>query len=178
MQPYGLETEPGTVRLERMLPASAERVWAYLTESDKRGTWLATGEMELRVGGKVEHLFDHATLSPTPETVPEKYAEYCGETEILGTITAIEPGRLLAYTWDEGENPDSEVTFELTSEGDVTRLVITHRKLHDREQRTGVAAGWHVHIGIMIEVLEGNTPAPFWQTFMPMEAEYEKRLKA
>ena len=40
-------------RLERLLPGPIERVWAYVTESDKRATWLAGGEMELRVGGKV-----------------------------------------------------------------------------------------------------------------------------
>ena len=26
--------EPGTVKLERLLPGPVERVWAYLTESD------------------------------------------------------------------------------------------------------------------------------------------------
>ena len=28
--------EPGTVKLERLLPGPVERVWAYITESDKR----------------------------------------------------------------------------------------------------------------------------------------------
>ena len=32
----GTSTEPGTVRLERLLPGPIERAWAYLTESDKR----------------------------------------------------------------------------------------------------------------------------------------------
>ena len=33
--------EPGTVKMERLLPGPVERVWAYLTESDKRARWLA-----------------------------------------------------------------------------------------------------------------------------------------
>ena len=39
----GTSTEPGTVRLERLLPGPIERVWAYLTESAKRATWFAAG---------------------------------------------------------------------------------------------------------------------------------------
>ena len=33
------------VRFERLLPGPIERVWAYLTESDKRSLWLASGAM-------------------------------------------------------------------------------------------------------------------------------------
>ena len=49
-----------TMRLERLLPGPVERVWAYLTESEKRATWLCGGEFELRVGGRVRLEFDHA----------------------------------------------------------------------------------------------------------------------
>ena len=38
--------EPGTVKMERLLPGPVERAWAYLTESDKRATWLAAGEFD------------------------------------------------------------------------------------------------------------------------------------
>jgi len=71
MTNYGTFTEPGTIRFERLLPGPIERVWSYLTESKKRGKWLATGEMELRVGGNVELIFNHADLSPHTEQVPE-----------------------------------------------------------------------------------------------------------
>jgi hypothetical protein len=49
---------PATMRLERLLPGPVERVWAYLTESEKRATWLCGGEFELRVGGRVRLEFD------------------------------------------------------------------------------------------------------------------------
>jgi len=55
-----------------VLPGPIERVWAYLMESEKRGKWLATGNMELRVGGRVELHFCHADLSPHAETPPER----------------------------------------------------------------------------------------------------------
>jgi uncharacterized protein YndB with AHSA1/START domain len=43
MSEYGIVTEAGAVRFERLLPGPIEHVWAYLTQSDKRGTWLAAG---------------------------------------------------------------------------------------------------------------------------------------
>ena len=44
--------EPGTVKVERLLPGPVERAWAYIVESDKRAKWLAAGEFDLRIGGK------------------------------------------------------------------------------------------------------------------------------
>src|SRR5260370_33738585 len=68
---YGAVTEPGTVRLERVLPGPIERVWAYLTEPEKRGKWLASGAMELRAGGQEEYVFNHSELS-SEKTPPEE----------------------------------------------------------------------------------------------------------
>ena len=66
--------EPGTVKLERLLPGPMERVWAYITESDKRAQWLAAGEFDLRVGGKVRLEFDNGRL-PNQKDLPAKYQE-------------------------------------------------------------------------------------------------------
>src|SRR5205814_2648117 len=59
----GTSPEQATVRLERMLPGPIERVWAYLTDSEKRKTWFAGGVFDLRVGGRAELHFDHSLLS-------------------------------------------------------------------------------------------------------------------
>jgi uncharacterized protein YndB with AHSA1/START domain len=77
MSEFGVVTEAGTLRLERLLPGPIERVWEYLTDSKKRGTWFATGPMELHVGGKVEFQFHHADLSAEKE-IPERYKAKCG----------------------------------------------------------------------------------------------------
>ena len=77
---FGVVTQARTVRFQRVLPGPIERVWAYLTESEKRGRWLASGPMELRVGGRVELNFRHADLTPHVEQPPDKYrhlAEGC-----------------------------------------------------------------------------------------------------
>ena len=41
-----------TVRFERLLPGPIERVWAYLTESEKRRKWLASGDT-IRESGRI-----------------------------------------------------------------------------------------------------------------------------
>ena len=99
MKRNGLVTEPRTVRFERVLPGPIERVWAYLTESEKRRKWLASGEMELRVGGRVELKFNHADLSANIEPPPERYKHEIGET-FIGRITRCEPPRLLSFIWE------------------------------------------------------------------------------
>ena len=63
--------EPGTVKLERLLPGPIERVWTYITESDKRAKWLAAGEFDLRVGGKIRLEFDNSRLSGDKDAPPK-----------------------------------------------------------------------------------------------------------
>jgi uncharacterized protein YndB with AHSA1/START domain len=177
MSTYGTFIERGTVRFERLLPGPIERVWAYLTESDKRGKWLATGEMEFKVGGKVELIFNHADLSPHKEQIPEKYKQFQYGTRHMGTVTAIDPPRLLSHTWMETTGEPSEVTYELFEEGENVRLVLTHRRLgDDRDLLISVAAGWHTHLGIMVDHISGRTPKGFWGVHGKMEEEYGDRI--
>jgi uncharacterized protein YndB with AHSA1/START domain len=158
----GVVTQPGTVRIERMLPGPVERVWAYLTESQKRREWLAAGTMELQTGGRVEHLFRHPELSSEP--TPERYREFDDSPAMLGEVTECDPPLRLAYTWP-GDNGTSEVTFELFPEGGEVLLVLTHRRLPSTEMMVSVASGWDSHVGILIDRLSGEKPRGFWSTF-------------
>ena len=171
----GTVTGPGELRIERWLPGPVERIWAYLTDSAKRGEWLAPGEMELRVGGRVEHRFRHADLSHETKP-PAKYGDYEAGHVMHGTVTRCEPPRLLSYTWGDGEE-DSEVAFELfpLDDGEV-KLVVTHSRLRSREGMTSVAAGWDAHLGILLDRLAGRPPRGFWSTHGRLEEEYAPRL--
>lgn len=177
-QDYGVVTAPDTVRLERLLPGPIERVWSYLTESDKRGQWLAAGEMDLRVGGSVEHVFDNSNLTGHDDAPPPKYAEHGSAMTMHGRITACEPPQLLAYTWGESSGEPSHVTFELSRQRDRVRLVVTQSRLASRDEMISVASGWHVHVGILIDRLNGRQPESFWPAHTRLEAEYEKRIAA
>ncbi len=165
--------EPGTVKLERLLPGPIDRVWAYLTESDKRAKWLAAGEFELRLGGRIELVFDHAQLSSEKES-PEKYKDRKLRT-FQGVITRLEPPRVLAHTWT-WNGGDTEVTYELAERGKQVLLMIVHRRLGDKALVASVMGGWDVHTGILEDVLQGVEPRPFWTTHARLEQQYAATL--
>jgi len=170
---YGTILESGAIRFERLLPGPIERVWAYLTDADKRGKWLASGAVQSWVGGSVELHFRHADLSPHKEEIPEKYKKYENGASFTAEVTRWEPPRVLSHTWSDG----SEVTFELTAQDEDVLLVLTHRRLTPAEMRS-VAGGWHTHLGILVDHLHGRTPQPFWTSHARLEAEYERRIAA
>jgi uncharacterized protein YndB with AHSA1/START domain len=165
--------EPGTVKLERLLPGPVERVWAYLTESDKRAKWLCAGTFDLRVGGKVKLEFDNRKLSVGEEVPPRfKGREVHG---FEGVITRLETNRVLSHTWT-WEGASTEVTYELTPRGKEVLLVIVHRRLEGRDLVASVMGGWDVHTGILEDILKGVEPRSFWKTHTRLEKEYGATL--
>ena len=166
--PLATLSAPGTIRLERLLPGPVERLWAYLTEADKRATWFAGGEFELRVGGRVQLEFNNNALSKE-KVVPEKYKD-AGRARFEGRITRLEPNRVLAFSWNMGGG--TEVTFELSPRGKDVLLTITHARLDARDLRLSIMSGWDVHTGILADVLDGVEPRPFWSTHARLEKQY------
>ena len=165
--------EPGTVKLERLLPGPLERVWAYITEADKRARWLCGGEIELRLGGKVTMAFDNNSLT-SDKSPPPKYQGREKHTS-HGVVTRLEPMRLLAHTWT-WDSGDTEVIYELAARGQQVLLSIVHRQVKGRDATASVMAGWDVHTGILADVLGGLEPRPLWRTHTRLEAEYGAAL--
>ncbi|SMD01814.1 SRPBCC family protein [Pedobacter africanus] len=173
MNNYGKLIAPGVIRFERNLPGPIEKVWAYLTQSEKRGKWLAKGEMELFEGGKVELCFVHSELSPLPDVVPEKYKDMDPCHQQTDTMLKVDVPHLLAFTWGSS----SAVTFELSeAENGRVNLVITHRNLSNATELISTASGWHNHLEILLASLEGTTPQPFWKRHTELEDAYSKIL--
>lgn len=174
MNEYGVVLESGAVRFERLLPGPVERVWSYLTESEKRGRWLASGVFDLRVGGQTEMLFKHSEI--TDEAPPEAYREvHENGVRSTGTITRYEPPRIIAFTWGGGDEPESEVAFELVPKGEKVLLVLTHRKLASKAEMTSVSGGWHMHLGLLEDALTGAPRRGFWSRFAALDADYAAR---
>ena len=176
MSEFGTVTEAGTIRFERLLPAPIERVWDYLTDPELRRTWFAGGATEPKAGGRLTLLFRNSELAPGEET-PEEYRKYEG-AEMEGRIIRYDPPRLLVHSWTEEGDSESEVSFELTEQGDKTRLVLTHRQLPNRAELVGVAGGWHTHLALLEDILAGRAPRPFWSSHQKVAAEYEDRIEA
>lgn len=155
------QTASDTVRLERLLAAPIERVWSFLIDADKRARWFAAGPLEPKAGGSLSFVFDHDNLSSGHSPYPEEYAGGKGRVA-PGYVTELDPPRLLAFHWGDGEDI---ARFELSPEGDATRLVIIHSGLTTRKSRVLVASGWDTHTHVLAKLLEGSACADFWAEF-------------
>lgn len=176
---FGIFTDNETIQFKRVLKGNLEQIWACLTESEHKVKWLAGGDVEPKVGGKVTHYFDHQSLSKEKEELPEKYKDIGETSTSFGEVTLYEPFSLLGYTWDEGDEGISEVIFELSQQSPSSvLLVLTHKRIPiNKDFKVGLGAGWHTHLNILRDVLEGKPAKGFWKVHMPLENEYEKRIK-
>ena len=112
-----------------------DRVWRAVTEAEHLATWFpGAPEIELRSGGTV------------------RFAEFAGDPAEFGEVLALDPPRLLRFTWDT-----DVVTLELAPEGEGTELVLTNR-LADRPAAASVATGWESCLELLGAVVAGETP--------------------
>jgi uncharacterized protein YndB with AHSA1/START domain len=102
---------------------------------------------------------------PRPEAFP-------AEQRMRSRVLALDPPRLLTIAW----GTDGEVSFALAPRGDRVLLVLTHRRLADREGMLDVAGGWHAHLDILRARLAGESVAPFWEAWLRLRREYDARL--
>ncbi len=169
----GVLLDASTIRFERLLPGPIERVWAYLTESDKRKQWFAAGDYELRKGGKAHLLFQHKNISKPGTPPPEQFRKMHQEGHSWdGEILEIDAPRLLTMTFGE----HSEVTYELTEQpnGEVL-LTLTHRKLTADDLRN-VSPGWHAHLAILSDRLNDREPGDFWAAWLEARDHYAAKF--
>ena len=175
MDNFGTRIDAHTVRFERLLPGPVEKIWAYLTDGQKRGEWFASGAIPAKVGESFELSFKHSELSPNKAPPPERFKDMDAKGfHSKERLLALEPMRRLVHTFGEDNPPPSEVEFLLTPEGDKVRLTLTHRKIPDRAYAVNVSGGWHAHLAILQYKAECKTPPPFWDVWRETEHSYEK----
>jgi uncharacterized protein YndB with AHSA1/START domain len=112
----------------RRLDKPPAKVWEALTDPASLARWLDRADVDLRVGGKfVIHFFD-------------------GKETMHGVIRALEPERLLEYSWDETGAPESVVRWTLAPDGAGSRLTLTHILPHGAESGLAreLGGGWHI----------------------------------
>ena len=132
------------VQFERLLSASTDKVWAFLTEPARIAEWYGEGVIEPREGGKVEFMGGH----------------------IKGVVTGWRPNQFFAHTWNvfsPGESvsgwPVSYLEFALAPEGDKTKLILTHRPIMTRVQPQTMM-GWHTFLDMLETGIAGKTISP------------------
>lgn len=166
---YGELIEPNSIKLQRLLPGSIERVWGYLTESDLRRQWLASGSMEMSQGSSFEFVWRNGELTDPPGQAPDGSS---AENRMTCEITELDPPRKISFTWG---NTDG-VTFELESKGTDVLLTVTHLRLPNRDLMLSVSAGWHAHLDLLVSCLTGRDKKPFWDEWQKLRGDYDKQV--
>jgi uncharacterized protein YndB with AHSA1/START domain len=166
---YGHLTGPAELTIQRLLPGPIERVWAYLTESDLRKQWLASGDMKMSVGAPFEFVWRNDELSNPPAKRPEGFSE---EHRMQSEIIEVDPPRMITFAWA----PRGEVTFELNPQGSKVLLTVIHRRISDRVNTLKVSAGWHTHLDVLVARLNNDEPKPYWDVWQRLHEEYGQRL--
>jgi uncharacterized protein YndB with AHSA1/START domain len=130
------------LRFERELRRPVEQVWAAMTDPAQFAQWLAPGDIELTLGGRVYLAFSD------------------GESVIDGRVTAIARPRLLEFTWTDKGDDRGLVRWELTADDGGTRLVLTHT-VPEAARAFGLPAlaGWHTLLEQLAALLDGQ-PVP------------------
>jgi len=165
---YGSISEGSTLTIQRWLPGPVERIWTYLTDSDHRSKWLAAGDMQLAPGAALELVWRNDTLSEPSDARPEGFPE---EQRMASHVIAVDPMRMLTIAWGKGD-----VTFLLTPKGDRVLLTLTHRGLDDHAARAMIAAGWHMHLDILVALVSGKDAGSFWSGWTQLRDNYQTRL--
>ena len=165
---YADVSAPTVLRISRVLPGSPERVWAYLTDPSLRRQWLAAGDMTLHPGAPFELVWRNDELGDTRDPRPEGFPE---EQRMASRIIEADPPRRLVFAWGEGD-----VAFDLERRGDDVLLTVTHRGAVDRAMRVMTGAGWHMHLDILVASLRGGEVHGFWNRWVRLRDEYERRI--
>jgi uncharacterized protein YndB with AHSA1/START domain len=139
-----------------MLENHVEEVWSALTEPSRLVEWLAPGAIELRQGGTVRLEFPDGGL-------------------IDSTVSAIEPKRLLEYSWSIPGEPVRPVRWELEPIGAAVRLTTTLSMPANEDVGRGLA-GWAAHLEMLAAAL-ANVPVKFpFDVFKAAREAYRSQL--
>lgn len=165
-----------TLRFERRLAHSIDKVWHVLTDEDETAYWFPGRIVGPREpGAAVRFVF-----GPRPPGVVEdslaaliasKQAAFDGAPPAVfeGAIVAFEPPRLFELLW-----AGDRARFELTADGDATRLVLVYTFVEADARDIG--AGWHVSLDWLANRLAGDTAPTSLAGFEALEADYRRRF--
>ncbi len=145
-------------RLERFLEHDQTSVWAMLTGPARLPLWLAPGELSAQKGG------------PAKLNFPES------GTIIDSTVSAVDPPRLIEYSWSGPREPLRPVRWETFAQRGGTRLALTLR-IPDTEDIARSCAGWEAHLEMLAAALEG-VPIKFpFDRFKATREAYKSRVE-
>jgi len=116
------------LRFERRMDHPVEKVWRALTTTERIADWLMANDFAPQIG----HRF-----RLTGEAMPGWRG--WANCEVLEMEP---PSRMVWAWWAEDEDRETRVTFELTPDGNGTRLILTHRGEETPILVELLAGGW------------------------------------
>ncbi|MEZ5321821.1 MAG: DUF480 domain-containing protein [Microthrixaceae bacterium] len=140
------------------LGASADDVWAALTDGDLTAAWWGRrNESSWEVGSRWRNRHDDGA----------------GATVVDGEVLEATRPKRLVTTWEERtgpETPPSRVTYRLDDFTTVTRLTVLHEGL-EGSTRTAAEHGWPAALSNLKTFLETGDPLPTAPWELPAEFE-------
>lgn len=136
------------LRYRRRLDRPPGDVWTALTESDRLRHWLPCDVVgERRTGAPISLPFWDAQL--------QAYDIPADQSALSGEIRVWDPPHVFEWTWDV-----DLLRWELAADGDGTLLTFTTWLGESENQEypvAQVAAGWHICLDELIELVETGT---------------------
>ncbi len=141
------------IEKEIQIAASAERIFAALSEPAQRTQWWG-------VKGKFEVTHMESDLRPGGawRMVGVSMGEH--PFSIQGIYKEVEPPKLLEFTWrKDDETQETLVRFVLEEKGDSTLVRLTHSGFSDAQSRDGYQ-GWPWLLSMLQAHVEGESFEP------------------
>ncbi len=123
-------------RLTRTLDNTPLEVWAALTQPDRLVDWLAPGAIELRAGGSAKLNFEDSGIV------------------IDSLVSAIDPPRVLEYSWSGPGEPPRPLRWEVEPAPDGAVLTLTLLSPAG-EDAARAFAGFVAHVDMLAAALAG-----------------------
>jgi uncharacterized protein YndB with AHSA1/START domain len=137
------------IRIERVLPATIERVYDAWTRVELLTRWYCPNpawdlkvQADVRVGGD--------------------YVVEMGPHVVRGTYLEVEPPQRLVFSWkwDSSDDEPTRVQVELSEVSDGTRMLLTHTGFTTSEDAANHQQGWEPELGRLAELLTARQPDP------------------
>ena len=155
------EGEFATLTFHRTYRHLSEHVWNAIATPEGLRDWLMCtfALIESRSGGRIELV-----------SGPSGYHS-------IGKILIWEPPRILEYEWNVAPLPEMPrgeraiFRYELTPDGDSTRVLVTYRRI-TRQTARGFLPGLHVFLDRLEAQLDENILPDWMSHFNELRAEY------
>jgi uncharacterized protein YndB with AHSA1/START domain len=155
----GKQGQRHTLRFERTLRHSPEKVWLALTEDGELSHWFPARIVGERAkGAKLRFVFPQQEPSAPSEMqqaqskAQDEHLKEHGDGGMEGEVTVFEPPRVFEFTWHS-----ELLRFELERASEGTRLVFTHT-FDDEPAAARTATGWDVCLESLERRLNGEPP--------------------